>query len=128
MGGLNHIDYAIFTTQIVRPGQPTEQGPNMTESVAGHCSTTLEDGSVISTGGRRMSQHEGSARTEIYSFNSKKWTTKEDMQQRRFGHTCAQVWLDPKPDPAVNGIIPETVTNSSVLSIVVAGGKLLFLF
>ena len=61
---------------------------------------------------------------QIYSFKSKKWTTKRDMNQKRFDHSCAQVWLNPEPDPALNGIIPPTVTNSSVLSIVVAGGKL----
>ena len=60
----------MLTTKIVRPGHITEQGPDMTESVAGHCLTTFDEGSVISTGGRWKSPGDGSARTEVHSFTS----------------------------------------------------------
>ena len=108
-------------TQIVRPDQPTEYGPNMTEETVNHCATTLEDGSVIVTGGWRRSGWQGSTRTEVYNFTTKKWTRLKDMRQKRIGHTCTQVWLNPD-DIDFDILSGFVVTGSSVLSIVVAGG------
>ena len=77
------------------------------------------------TGGKRRSGRTGTARTEVYSFTTKQWARKANMNQRRMMHSCSAVWLDPSADPTKNGIIGITVDNSSVLSVVVAGGQLL---
>jgi hypothetical protein len=118
LGGTADGIHDVLTTQIVRPGRPTEWGPNMTEQVSGHCSTTLQDGSVIVTGGNRNNIR-GSSNTDIFNFTTGQWSQKKDMKQRRMIHSCAQVWLDPGNPSFLSG----AVTNRSVLSIVVAGGK-----
>ena len=123
LGGGDKDLSLVSSTQIVRPGQPTVWGPDMTEVTQGHCSATLEDNTVMVTGGqRRGSGHGGSARTEVYSFTSQQWTRREDMNQRRLWHSCATVWLDSRDYP-FDGIIDTGVSNSSVLSLVVAGGE-----
>ena len=106
----------------MRPGHPTELGPGMTESAGMHCSTTLQDGSVVVTEGRRKSGKLGSAKTEIYNFTTREWSQRANMKQRRFWHSCAQVWLsqdDPNSD-----FLAGYVRSTSVLSVVVAGGDL----
>ena len=123
LGGVDMNLYVQSSTQIVRPGQPTVWGPNMTEVTVWHCSVTLEDNTVMVTGGqRRGSGHGGSARTEVYSFTSQQWTRREDMNQRRLDHSCATVWLD--SSDAFYGILASGVDDDSVLSLVVAGGEL----
>ena len=122
LGGENASYDPQIITQIVRSGMPTERGPDMTEIAVGHCSVTLEDGSVIVTGGLRRSNVDGSSKTEIYSFKTKKWSKKRDMKQRRLWHSCTQVLL--RPDEPNSHILSPIVTNTSIISIVVAGGKL----
>jgi hypothetical protein len=119
VGGSDADRYGQSTTQIVRHNQPTLPGPNMTEWAAWHCSTTLLDGSVIITGGQRHSNPDGSARTEMLSFTTREWSRLSNMGQRRFWHSCTQVWLDPDNNDILNGL----VTKTSVLGVVVAGGK-----
>ena len=117
-------NYAQLSTQIVRPGQLTVWGPNMTEETWAHCSATLADNTVMVTGGRRKSARDGSARTEVFSFTHRQWTRSSDMNQRRVSHRCSTVWIDSNPHSIIEyGIIGKRVTNSSVLSMVVAGGK-----
>jgi hypothetical protein len=122
LGGIAADHHPSLSTQIVRPGRPTEWGPDRTEEAADHCSTTLQDGSVIVTGGRRSSNMGGSAKTEIYNFTTKQWSQKKDMKHRRVWHSCTQVWLS--PDALESQIVAGQATNKSVFSIVVAGGKL----
>ena len=125
MGGLDADSTWQITTQVVRDRQQTIWGPNLTEATYGHCSVTLEDGSVLTTGGRRESTPSGSPKTEIYNFTSKLWSRKADLRMRRYNHSCTPVWLNTE-DPDVNGIVQTgSVTNNSILSVVVAGGKFL---
>ena len=51
LGGYNKDKHLGAITQIVRPGQPTEWGPDLTEEALGLCSTSLANHSVIVTGG-----------------------------------------------------------------------------
>ena len=120
MGGMQG-ERVLSSTQIVRPDQPTQPGPDMTEISISHCSTTLQERSVIVTGGQRKSNPYGSPKTEVYNFTTGKWRQLQDMTQRRFFHTCTQVLLEPD-DPDFN-ILNGHVRNTSVLSVVVAGGK-----
>ena len=127
MGGGDENYYPQKWTQVVRQGQPTQWGPNLTEIGAGHCATTLQDNSVILTGGQTRSNFSGSARTEIYNSTTKRWERKADMRQRRYGHSCTNVWLD--PDPSIqSGVIAPFLRDTSVLSVVVAGGKMILYF
>ena len=123
LGGYDKDKHLRAITQIVRPGQPTEWGPVLTEEALGLCSTSFANRSVIVTGGKKRSTPSGSNGTEVYSFSTKKWSTKAQMRQKRSAHSCGPLWLDPNPDLYLNGIIASTITNSSVLSVVVAGGK-----
>ena len=67
----------------------------------------------------------GSPKAEVYNFTSKLWTRKANLRMRRLNHSCTQVWLNME-SPDVNGIVQTgSVSNNSVLSVVVAGGKLL---
>ena len=128
LGGQAKDGISQSSTQIVRPGQPTVRGPNMTEVAMSHCSATLGDNTVMVTGGgRRSDAITGSSRTEVYSFTSEQWTRRVDMNQRRMGHSCSAVWLNSGDDP-FTGVIDPTLTNSSVLSVVVAGGESHFLY
>ena len=124
LGGGHKDHHVQSSTQIVRPGRPTAWGPNMTEASFSHCSSTLEDYTVMVTGGRRMSDHTGGARTEVYSFTTQQWSRREDMNHRRMYHSCTTVWLKSSSHPK-NGIIGRDAVNSSgsVLSLVVAGGE-----
>ena len=123
LGGGDKDFSVVSSTQIVRPGQPTVWGPDMTKNAMWHCSATLENNTVMVTGGeRRGSGHGGSARTEVYSFTSQQWTRRADMNQRRMWHTCAMVWLNSRSD--FYGILASGVDDDSVLSVVVAGGEL----
>ena len=126
LGGRDKDLYVQSHTQIVRPGQPTVWGPDLTEETEFHCSSTLEDNTLMVTGGARKSNPDGSARTEVYSFTTQQWTRRADMNQRRMSHSCSTVWLDKSFD-YVNGLIDMGgVTNSSVLSVMVAGGKFFY--
>ena len=112
LGGRDQ-SHAHYTTNIVRPGQPTQPGPNMTEEANMHCSTTLLDGSVIITGGSRRSNPYGSARTEMLNLTTKEWSKLSNMRQRRLQHSCTQVWLNPYDSQ--DDILKGLVTNTSVL-------------
>ena len=47
------------------------------------------------------------------------------MKQKRMGHTCAQVFLDPGTDPSCGIIACDSSIPGAVLSVLVAGGGLL---
>ena len=128
MGGADE-KHVYQSTQVVRQGQPTRWGPNLTEIGLGHCATTLQDNSVILTGGQRRSNPLGSARTDVYNSTTKRWERKADMRQRRASHSCTNVWLNPNPSTSIiNGVITPILTDTSVLSVVVAGGKMILYF
>ena len=113
----------MSSTQIVRPGQATQWGPEMTEQTTSHCSTTLGDGSVVVSGGQRNSDHfAGSARTEVYNITTSQWSRRADMGQRRASHSCSQVYLDPSGHSQI-GIIVSPSDPGAVSSVVVTGGK-----
>ena len=95
----------------------------MTEWAGWHCSTTLANNTVFVTGGQRRSGWYGSNKTEVYSFDRQEWTTLAEMNERRYLHSCAPVWLNPHPDTSMDGIITTMPNNSSWLGVVVAGGK-----
>ena len=121
LGGMTADRQLLATTQLVRPGQPTVQGPDMTEGKVFHCSATLEDGSVIVAGGMTESNPYGSTLTEVYNATTLQWERRGGMQHGRLDHACASVWLD--PHPAVDdGIIARYVDSQSVLSVIAAGG------
>ena len=84
---------------------------------------TLEDGSVAITRGSRESTPSGSPKVEIYNFSSMSWTRRADLRVRRSNHSCTQVWLNAE-DPDVHGIVQTgSLSNNSVLTVVVAGGN-----
>ena len=121
LGGEDKDNYIQSSTQIVRPGRPTQPGPAMTEAAAFHCSASNgTDGSVMVTGGRTYINMTGSPRTEVFSFSTGEWSRRADMLHRRFGHSCAAVWLDPQE---IDGIMAKFVYSDSVMSVVVAGGE-----
>ena len=121
MGGLDAVNHPLSNTQIVRPGQPTQAGPNMTGVAYGHCSTTLLDGSVIVTGGGRPDNPWGSARTEVLDITTGLWRQVHDMRQSRGYHSCSQVWVT--PDNPDDDLLTNRLTKRSVTTIVVAGGN-----
>ena len=90
-----------------------------------HCSVTLEDGSIIVAGGSAQSYRYGSNLTEVYNTTTLQWERRGGMQHGRMGHACASVWLDPQP-PVGDGIIASTVQHSSILSIIAAGGEIVY--
>ena len=120
LGGMT-ADQLLSSSQLVRPGQPTVQGPHMTEGRALHCSVTLEDGSVIVAGGATQSKQDGSNLTEVYNATTLQWERRGGMLHGRLDHACATVWLDPEP-VVDDGIITGIVDSQSVLSIIAAGG------
>ena len=123
MGGAD-ANHVYQSTQVVRHGQPTRWGPNLPEIGAFHCATTLQDNSVILTGGMTLrNRFSGSARTEIYNSTTKRWERKADMRHGRHSHSCTNVWLDPNPHSFGWPVIAMTMADTSVLSVVVAGGK-----
>ena len=128
LGGVTTDRFVQNSTQLVRLGQPTRPGPRMTEGAVAHCSSVLQDGSVIVTGGRRRAMVGGSTITEVFNFTTMKWARKANMKQGRMLHTCSQVWLESNSTLAEeNGILSFSYpTPTSVLSIVVAGGELEF--
>ena len=126
MGGADENNVIQQRTQVVRQGQSTQWGPDLTEFGAYHCATTLQDNSVILTGGARHGDGFGSARTEVYNSTTRGWERKADMRYRRYGHSCTNVWLEPKPSfPFAGAVIADSVYDRSVLSVVVAGGKMI---
>ena len=126
MGGIDlHQKPSVYqSTQVVRQGQPTQLGPNLTEWKVEHCATTLQDNSVILTGGLTSSNSYASARTEIYNSTTKRWERKADMRHGRHSHSCTNVWLDTNPHSFAWPVIAMTMADTSVLSVVVAGGKM----
>ena len=97
MGGADKDHNIHSGTQVVRQGQPTQWGPSLPEAGAGHCATTLQDNSVILTGGRIQGNLTGSARTEVYNSTTGVWERRADMRQRRHEHSCTNVWVDQHP-------------------------------
>ena len=129
MGGAEGAGDLQQRTQVVRQGQPTRWGPSLTEAGTDHCATTLQDTSVILTGGVTRSNRYGSARTDVYNSTTKRWERKADMRQGRFDHSCTNVWLEPDPSFSIRtGVIAQMLTDRSVLSVVVAGGKMILYF
>ena len=121
MGGGDKDTYIQSGTQVVRQGQPTQWGPSLTEAGAYHCATTLQDNSVILTGGRTQSNITGSARTEVYNSSTGVWQRRSNMKQRRYGHSCTSVWVD--QHPSAQGVIAWEESATAILSVVVAGGR-----
>lgn len=124
IGGASKDESYRNSTQQVRHGQQAIQwpGPDMSEERVHHCSTLLEDGSIIVTGGKTLQNKKGSNMTEVYNSTTHKWERKADTNQGRYGHACASVWLNPEPELG-KGILAYTVTANSILSQVIAGGK-----
>ena len=121
MGGVHDVHHALSTTQIVSPYSPTRAGPQMREWTIGHCSVPLGDNKIMTTGGQRQSQRYGSNVAEILDLQTGQWEERGRMRQHRAQHTCQTVWLD--KDGRGGDIFYGAVTNTSVLSVVVAGGK-----
>ena len=121
MGGMD-TNHFLSSTQLVRPGHPTQPGPSLTGVVTSHCSVALQGDQVIIAGGQRQADRgHGSDVVEILNTSSRQWTKTGSMKHSRLDHSCGQVWLD--PDDPLGDILSGTVTNTSVLSMVVAGGK-----
>ena len=120
MGGTQTFRHVLSDTQIVRPGQPTQRGPRMTGGALSHCSKEMQDGEIMVTGGNRAG---GYAQVEIFNFTKKEWRSISNMKQGRMLHNCAKVLLDPA-NPNDPNILSGVVTNTSVLSVLVAGGKI----
>ena len=116
MGGSD--GHLLSPTQIVMPGSSTRYGPQMREWVVAHCSVSLED-KVVVTGGRRDNQL-GSDVAEMMNINTGEWEDMAKMNYPRYAHTCTTVWLN---KDAPDGDIFDYDTNTSVLSVVVAGGE-----
>ena len=74
---------------------------------------------MVTGGWRYEDGYRVSARAEVLDYGNKTWREVASMRYPRVGHSCAQVWLDPADPDILHGM----VTNTSVLSIVVAGGK-----
>ena len=123
LGGMTADRHLLSSSQLVRPGQPTVQGPHMTEGKVFHCSATLEDGSVIVAGGQAPSNPYGSNLTEVYNATTLQWERRGGMQQGRLGHACTSVWLN-HHFGVHDGIIATAVDSQSVLSIIAAGGEM----
>ena len=121
LGGEDAQNHLLSSTQLVRPGHPTQPGPGLTGGVAMHCSVSVEDGNkILMTGGARHGDI--SAKAEVLDYAQSSWHSIASMNQARADHSCAQVWLSPN-DP-YSDILSGAVGNSSVLSAVVAGGEL----
>ena len=122
MGGVHADHHPLSTTQIVSPNSPTRAGPQMREWTAMHCSVPLGDNKIMTTGGQRQSQRGGSDVAEILDLQTGQWEDRGRMRQQRALHTCATTWM--KKDGLGGDIFNNgLVTNTSVLSVVVAGGK-----
>ena len=122
MGGMDSHHHGLSSTQLVRPGHPTQPGPSLTGWVANHCSVALQGDQVIMAGGMRQEDRgHGSDVVEILNTSSRQWTKTGSMKNPRLGHSCGQVWLS--PDNPTGDILGGLVSNTSVLSMVVAGGK-----
>ena len=122
MGGEHADNHFLNTTQIVTSTSPTRAGPQMREWTIAHCSAPIGDHKIMTTGGVRQSQSHGSDVAEILDLQTGQWEDRGRMNQNRAGHTCATVWLNKDGDGGDifnNGVVP----NTSVLSMVVAGGK-----
>ena len=121
MGGMGDQNNALSITQIVMPGSSTRYGPQMRKRVFGHCSSSLQD-KVMVTGGRRHKQLGGSDVAEILHVESGHWEVVGKMNHPRYQHTCTTVWLK---QHGLGGDIFNggLVDNTSVLSMVVAGGE-----
>ena len=111
----------LSTTQIIIPGTSTRYGPQMREVVVGHCSVSLED-KVMVTGGSRDKQ-DGTDVAEMLDINTGEWEDMAKMNYPRYLHTCTTVWLNQPPDTDGDIFNYGRVTNTSVLSVVVAGGE-----
>ena len=72
------------------------------------------------TGGKRHNQPSSNV-AEILDLQTGQWQDIGRLKQKRWGHSCAPVWVDPIGKGG--NIISGMVTNTSVLSMVVAGGK-----
>jgi len=120
LGGRDAQRHPLSSTQLVRPGHPTQPGPGLTGGVSGQCSVSVEGGDkILMTGGGRPGG--ASARAEVLDYAQSSWHSIASMNQARMQHSCAQVWLSPDDSNILSGL----VGNSSVLSAVVAGGVFL---
>ena len=120
LGGQDAQDHLLSSTQLVRPGHPTQPGPGLTGGVDAQCSVSVEGGDkILMTGGGRPGVGVG-AWAEVLDYAQSSWHSIASMNQARVYHSCAQVWLSPDDSNILSGL----VGNSSVLSAVVAGGEL----
>ena len=120
---INGTKSYIASSQLIRHGQSSLQGPDMTGPRAGHCSATLEDGSIIMTGGLTPNA-DGSSLTEVYNATTLQWERRSDMKHRRMYHACTSVWLNQHPKLGKGFLDADLWTSGNVLSIMVAGGEL----
>ena len=122
IGGEDAQHSVTWTTQIVRPGSKTKQGPDMRMSVGGPCSTELPGERIFITGGGRRTQPGGSDVAEILHLQSGEWQDVGRLNNARMYHTCTSVWVN-QHGTAGDIFNKGVVTNTSVLSVAVAGGN-----
>ena len=83
IGGVTNNGEESFTNkiQVVRRGRPTTPWlrPDMPEGRARHCSTALEDGSIMVTGGITLNNKQGSKSTQVFDSKTLIWVTSSWM-------------------------------------------------
>ena len=114
------------STQIVRPGQPTQFGPKLFRDFWFQgCAAALGNGSAAATGGSD-GHRTSSPQLRVYNRSTQQWEVREDMKHSRQEHSCATVLLCTTED-AIDGLIigasGSTSNRNTITSVMVAGGE-----
>ena len=114
------------STQIVRPGQPTQFGPKLfQDNWYEGCAAALGNGSVAATGG--WDGHSTSSpQLRVYNSSTQQWEVRADMKHGRQFHSCATVLLcttDDDRDGLIFGASGSSPIGDTITSVMVAGGE-----
>ena len=114
LAGADKNRYYANNTMILQHGH-WRWGPHITGPRQGACAVTLRNGDVIMTGG--FYNPDNLATVEKFSFKKNSWESLPPLQQQRYHHRCAHVYL------RQDGDIDTIVYDDPISSVVVAGGR-----
>ena len=80
-------DYQLDTTELVRPGRPTQRGPKIPYQYRGHCLVRLNETTAMLIGGSYAPGGYSGA-TYLYDIPTETWTDNCALNVGRFLHAC----------------------------------------
>ena len=78
----------LSTTEILFDTLKTKPGPNLPHAVKIHCHVKLNQSDIFLIGGQISGLEQYTKKTFTYSWNTRKWTPRANLNEERGAHAC----------------------------------------